>query len=647
MLRKTYFGGGTVLSSSAEDRFHALRPGYAGFEDGTLPFLAFPAVLHSFSAWQHRGGFPAAEKAAHAAASQFAKQLLAMKHGNGSPVATVYGQWQSNLLNSSPSSENRNSLTTNNKINKNNVVSGQGPTITFNLLDSSGNWVGHRQVQRIASLEGIYLRTGVMCNPGACSTATGVKAIQAKTWFENGHVCWDDQDVLDGVPTGAVRVSFGWGSGVNDADALAEFVHRHFVSSFGAKPKETKSEAAAVAVAVEKNENSIENFNLFQKEKKHDDLRIQSLTIYPIKSAAGFSPRSWPVSPSFGLLYDRHCAIVDAHGAILTLKKCPQLNVLHPVVCLEDRVMRIHAKGMNKLPLEIPLPNIGLIHDEEEEKDDAGGAGGVDVGINRKTTTPISSSSSSFTSEWLTEVLGIPCSLIEYKYQNDSSNLPAVVAATKNNGVESKKKAKSPHHGFSNEAQILLVTVASLQAIYKKSDIESSFEKFAERFRPNIIVEEKYLPSTLSPSFTEEEKEEVNRGEIVEKEDELVAFKEEEWTSINLHNGNNLDNTLHSLGRKLDSTARTDTSIECDVVGCCPRCEMICIDPNTGFREGAEPLLTLAKERKGAGKRRFCFGVLLNVKSKSGSSEEQVKENAKMSRVAVGMHLDYETHSEQ
>lgn len=32
-----------------------------------------------------------------------------------------------------------------------------------------------------------------------------------------GHVCWDDNDVINGKPTGAVRVSFGYMSTLEEA----------------------------------------------------------------------------------------------------------------------------------------------------------------------------------------------------------------------------------------------------------------------------------------------------------------------------------------------------------------------------------------------------------------------------------------------
>lgn len=36
-------------------------------------------------------------------------------------------------------------------------------------------------------------------------------------WFQAGHVCWDDYDIVSGKPTGAVRVSFGYMSTFEDA----------------------------------------------------------------------------------------------------------------------------------------------------------------------------------------------------------------------------------------------------------------------------------------------------------------------------------------------------------------------------------------------------------------------------------------------
>ena len=49
--------------------------------------------------------------------------------------------------------------------------------------------------------------------------------------FEAGHVCWDDHDVINGIPTGAIRVSFGYMSAFEDAAAVLHFVREFFVDA--------------------------------------------------------------------------------------------------------------------------------------------------------------------------------------------------------------------------------------------------------------------------------------------------------------------------------------------------------------------------------------------------------------------------------
>lgn len=41
--------------------------------------------------------------------------------------------------------------------------------------------------------------------------------LKVDCWNQAGHVCWDDNDILNGKPTGAVRVSFGYMSTYEDA----------------------------------------------------------------------------------------------------------------------------------------------------------------------------------------------------------------------------------------------------------------------------------------------------------------------------------------------------------------------------------------------------------------------------------------------
>ena len=90
-LRKPYFGGGTVLASAAEEPFHRLRPGAAGWEDGTLSFLALPAVATGFEFVERLGGLPVIAAHAGAVAARLASQLAALRHGNGRSMCVLYG----------------------------------------------------------------------------------------------------------------------------------------------------------------------------------------------------------------------------------------------------------------------------------------------------------------------------------------------------------------------------------------------------------------------------------------------------------------------------------------------------------------------------------------------------------------------------
>ncbi len=59
-----------------------------------------------------------------------------------------------------------------------------------------------REVEKVAALAGVMLRTGCFCNPGACAAHLGLSSEDLVANFKAGHVCWDDQDLMDGRPTG-------------------------------------------------------------------------------------------------------------------------------------------------------------------------------------------------------------------------------------------------------------------------------------------------------------------------------------------------------------------------------------------------------------------------------------------------------------
>ncbi|KAK3033127.1 hypothetical protein RJ639_036486, partial [Escallonia herrerae] len=105
-----------------------------------------------------------------------------------------------------------------------------GPTVAFNLKRPDGSWFGYHEVEKLASLSGIQLRTGCFCNPGACAKYLGLSHLDILSNIEAGHVCWDDRDILNGKPTGAVRISFGYMSTFEDARKFMDFIVRSFVA---------------------------------------------------------------------------------------------------------------------------------------------------------------------------------------------------------------------------------------------------------------------------------------------------------------------------------------------------------------------------------------------------------------------------------
>lgn len=55
-------------------------------------------------------------------------------------------------------------------------------------------------------------------------------------WLFRGHICGDHIDLIDGLPTGSVRVSFGYQSSKSDADKLYNTLVKQFRQDKPVKP---------------------------------------------------------------------------------------------------------------------------------------------------------------------------------------------------------------------------------------------------------------------------------------------------------------------------------------------------------------------------------------------------------------------------
>ncbi|XP_033033838.1 molybdenum cofactor sulfurase isoform X1 [Trachypithecus francoisi] len=541
LLRKTYFGGGTASAYLAGEDFYIPRPSVAQrFEDGTISFLDVIALKHGFDTLERlTGGMENIKQHTFTLAQYTYVALSSLRYPNGAAVVRIYSDSEF----SSPEV--------------------QGPIINFNVLDDKGNIIGYSQVDKMASLYNIHLRTGCFCNTGACQRHLGISNEMVRKNFQAGHVCGDNMDLIDGQPTGSVRISFGYMSTLDDVQAFLRFIIDTRLHSSGDWPvpqahadteeagaPSAESQADVIPAVMGRHSllpqedaltgsgvsnNSSTTVNAVPvappvcdvartqqtpSEKAAGVLEgalgplvVTNLYLYPIKSCAAFEVTRWPVGNQ-GLLYDRSWMVVNHNGVCLSQKQEPRLCLIQPFIDLQQRIMVIKAKGME--PIEVPL----------EENSERTQIHQSRVCADRVNTYDCGEKISS----WLSTFFGRPCHLIKQsskfqrnaKKKHGNDQLPGTMATL----------------SLVNEAQYLLINTSSILELHQQlntSDENGKQELFSVkdlslRFRANIII----------------------NGER--------AFEEEKWDEI-------------SIG-----------SLHFQVLGPCHRCQMICIDQQTGQR---------------------------------------------------------------
>jgi len=176
-LQKRYYGGGTVQAVVASSGFKVLREEVeARFADGTVHYLGIASLWHGYEALERVGGMEAIARHTTTLANYLHDHLRSMRHANNNPVCKIYSS-----SSSSPSSS-----------------SSSGPVVTFNLLRPGGEYVGYAEVEKLATLHRIQLRTGCFCNPGACQRALDLTDDDILSNHSAGHVCWDENDIIEG-----------------------------------------------------------------------------------------------------------------------------------------------------------------------------------------------------------------------------------------------------------------------------------------------------------------------------------------------------------------------------------------------------------------------------------------------------------------
>jgi molybdenum cofactor sulfurtransferase len=200
-LHRPWFAGGTVNFATVQGRMHVLSPREAGFEDGTLNYLGIPAVAIGLAHVQ-RVGLDLIQTRVRCLTDWLLAELMALRHGNGRPLVRLYGP---------ANTEQR------------------GGTVTMNFYDPDGRLLDYRRIEELAGQQGISLRTGCFCNPGAGETAEDLNEddMRAGLAAAGGEINLQRfvqlMSTRGGKSAGAVRVSLGVASNFADVDRFLGF----------------------------------------------------------------------------------------------------------------------------------------------------------------------------------------------------------------------------------------------------------------------------------------------------------------------------------------------------------------------------------------------------------------------------------------
>ncbi|XP_010272265.1 PREDICTED: molybdenum cofactor sulfurase isoform X4 [Nelumbo nucifera] len=197
---------------------------------------------------------------------------------------------------------------------------------------------------------------------------------------------------------------------------------------------------------------------------------VRSITVYPIKSCAGFSVDSWPLSNS-GLLHDREWILKSPNGEILTQKKVPEMCVISTFIDLNQGVLLVESPHCKeKLQINLESDSYGVkeemvLHAQRYEVQ------GYDNEVDM----------------WFTNAICRPCTLLRFSSSEDPCYMNKCNTGTCRD-VESRLN-------FVNEAQFLLVSQESVSELnsrlminMQKSSNGQPIHVDPMRFRPNLVI---------------------------------------------------------------------------------------------------------------------------------------------------------------
>lgn len=441
---RRYFGGGTVdMVACLKEQWHAKKSGplHERLEDGTLPvhnIVALKAAMQT-----HQELFDSLERISKHTASlakRLYEGLTALKHGNGRPVCTMYKHDGSTY----------------------DDLEAQGPIIAFNLCDSQRNWVSNTEVEKLAAIKNIHLRTGGVCNPGGIAKYLALAPWELRENFSAGHRCGSQNDILNGKPTGIIRLSLGAMSTREDVNAFIAFIEEFFVERTSRSPC---PRSATIR--------TIEN-----------RFHVESLTIYPIKSCGGWHiphDKPWEVRAE-GLAWDREwCVINPGTGKALSQKQHPRMALLRPTLDFAAGVLRVGIVGTQS-NIGVPLSKDRRLYATTTK---SGRATVCEDAVEAQVYALPA------ITDFLTNAIGVSCMLARYnpgpnvrrhsKANLQPTNIPSLNAP--------------PPMNLSNESPILTISRSSLNRLNEQIKATGGKAAHPSLFRANIVLAE-------NPSFS-------------------------------------------------------------------------------------------------------------------------------------------------
>ncbi|KAJ8733192.1 hypothetical protein PYW08_001490 [Mythimna loreyi] len=434
----------------------------------------------------------------------------------------------------------------------------QGGIVTFNLLRADGSYIGFVEFQHMADLFNISVRTGCFCNSGSCQRHLVATNKELKEIHKSGHVCGDEIDLIDGKPTGAIRASFGYFNTFEDVDKLLNMICRCFVKT-KRKPRKRILSQIIDSLRSTKLYNGLTNVQKILTEQEFIIPEVEDIS------------------------QNMDSPIVLKEAAIFPIKSCGAFKIrstwkIGPKgfeydrdwMIIKDNGVCLTQKQNTRMCMIKPKIDLNkrkmTLYFEGKHP--------ISIPLDFGSDSKIKNSSLCRSKVCTDTIQGYDCGDEAADWISEAlevSYLRLIRQSSDDNRTQKKKHdGEKKLLSLSNQAQFLLINKATVRWLRAKIHdplFTDDEDGLTDRFRGNLVIEM----------------------------DEELA--ERDWHRVIIGNQ------------------------EFKVEGLCPRCQMVCIDQQTGEKT-VEPLRTISEQFAG----KLRFGIYLSyVGAADGSKDCQLK----------------------